>query len=332
MSRTDWQVSDLSLPDSADVRALFESVFGSVMSAALWHWKYADGRGVAVGARAPDGALQAHCGGTRRVVLDGGQPIQAVQAGDMMVSPQGRSQLSHRGPFGLITDAFLDRHVGYDAAHLICFGFPNERHMRLGERLGIYTRMDEVLELLWPVPTAAASWLARSRRPFGMAPLHWADPTSTDRLNRLWAVMAADLRDCVVPQRDADWWRHRYANHPEHDYRCFWVYSRWTRRTLGVVALKVGHSAQPWELMDWLAPLDRAALMVQAACQVAGQAGAPAVMGWFSRRVVQQIKATQGAAQHACSVGLNTSRHRPGPGVERFLDRWWLTGGDTDFR
>ena len=68
MSAPQWTVVDVGLAQMGDMRELFQGVFGHALSERLWRWKYDDGHGVAVGARAPSGELLAHYGGTFRTI------------------------------------------------------------------------------------------------------------------------------------------------------------------------------------------------------------------------------------------------------------------------
>lgn len=334
MNRTAWTVSNLTEADSVDVRALFQEVFKHPLSDPFWRWKYANGRGVAVGARAPDGKLQAHCGGTRRVVYDKGIPILTVQAGDMMVSVHGRKQLSNRGPFGLMTDAFLERHVGKNAEYKICYGFPNERHMLLGERLGIYARMDEMFDLVWRNPVVISSSLLKNIHLIPLTPVDWQEPRTLEQLNRLWGTMRVDLQEYALPQRDAAWWLHRYVNHPEYDYRCFWVMQKsfFRKYPIGMIALRV-HGEGHWELMDWVSPENRCITMIEVVKRQAAIEGVQMLTGWFSSQITQRIQAGADTVVPACSLGLNlTGTPEDAKSLAHFYNRWWLTSGDTDFR
>ncbi len=233
---------DLDAAHQEEVRALFAQVFGQPMAASLWHWKYGDGRGVATGAReCASGRLLAHYGGTQRAFVCAGQALAAVQVGDVMVQPGARGVLSRSGPFAVATRRLLDLHIGQGLAFDFGFGFPNARAGRLGELLGLYRPACEVLAVHWPALDAAQ--LAQARRGARLCTLDWGDAgASARRLDALWQRLARspEAAPCVLGRRDAAWWRHRYANHPDAPYRCLWVRTRWTRRLLGAVALRPG--------------------------------------------------------------------------------------------
>ena len=154
-----------------------------------------------------------------------------------------------------------------------------------------------------------------------------------------WAALrAAPLaRQCVLPQRDAAWWRHRFGNHPQAPYRCFWVHRRWSNQLLGAVALRPpAHPGGPWELLDWLAPPERMAAMVAAARALCQQQGASGMMGWLSEPLATRLLAQRGLAdgqtQPACSASMTLRRAPWLAGSDLSPLWWWLTGGDTDFR
>ena len=195
MSAQRWSVVDMDAGQLGEVQSLFQRVFKHAMSESLWCWKYAGGRGVAVGARAPSGELLAHYGGTLRSVLLMGHPTLAVQIGDVMVAQEGRAALSHKGPFGMVVQAFFERHVGVGTGPALGFGFPNARHMRLGERLGHYAQVDKIFELTWPMGEhfgGSGGHLLRSGAT--AKPVDWADPATALVLDTLWKGMKRDLR------------------------------------------------------------------------------------------------------------------------------------------
>ena len=147
--RSGWRLVSVGDERAEDMSELFEKVFAQTMSPELWRWKYAGGRGMAVGALSPQGVLLAHYGGTRRDLQLGKSVYKAVQIGDVMVAAEGRSALSGKGPFGLVTEAFLDKHIKDATDTAFGFGFPSPRHMRLGQRLGHYQEVERIYELTW---------------------------------------------------------------------------------------------------------------------------------------------------------------------------------------
>ncbi len=89
-----------------EVRPLFERSFEVPFSAAVWQWKYGDGRGRAVCAR-QQGELIAHYGGAPRDIRYFGEPSRAVQICDVMVLPEHRSFVSRDTLFFKTAATFL---------------------------------------------------------------------------------------------------------------------------------------------------------------------------------------------------------------------------------
>lgn len=331
MNARSWYAVNLGPAESPEVRALFAQVFGSSMSDALWQWKYADGRGQATGTRDHEGKLIAHYGGTARTLLWDGRERAAVQLGDVMVMEQARGVLSRNGAFATAAQSFLQQHIGAQTRFAIGFGFPNERAARLGKALGLYETLGEVLALAWPSPPAGHN--GGKLRLWATAPLDWADPHTQGRLDTLWQALRSDAQGFVLPRRDANWWRHRFASHPDGPYQAWWVRHRFTRRILGAVVLRPGPAT--WEIVDWLAPLRHTATVLVAARAVAASAGATALTGWFSAPLAARLGAmpalADASSQLACTNCVTVARD-PAITGDLLQRPWWLTGGDTDFR
>lgn len=336
MSVRPWHAVELGESQMGETRALFEQVFGHSMSEALWRWKYDGGRGCATGTRDEDGALLAHYGGTARTLVCEGQPLQAVQLGDVMVKVQARGILSRQGPFATATQAFLQNHIGSPGGFALGFGFPSARHTRLGEKLGLYTPLGEVLEVRWNTPSCPTPFW---KRPWVCAPVDWSAAHTDARLDALWDTLRQTAQGFVLPQRDARWWRHRFANHPDGPYRCWWVRGRFSRRILGAVVLRPGQgAAADWELLDWLGAVQDAPTLLAAARELAAHGGARALNSWLSQPLVRHLQAlapppdgAQASEQSACPYCV-TQRTAPAVPAALRNQPWWLTGGDTDFR
>ena len=334
MTALQWHAVDLGIEEMPEIRALFTQVFGHSMSDALWRWKYDAGRGIATGTRDEQGRLLAHYGGTARALQVNGVAVSAVQLGDVMVAAQARGILSRRGPFATAATAFLQHHIGSPGAYVLGFGFPNQRHTRLGEKLGLYNALGNVQELSWTCEKTRTSLF------FGVdchsTPLDWSDARTDNLLNGLWRALSQDARGFVIPRRDAPWWRHRFANHPEGPYRCWWVHGRWSRRLLGAIALKPGgQRGANWEILDLLGPTKHWHAMLCAARLLAQQGAADRLTGWFSDAVADIVRSQDvgsiAASQVACPHCVTRQRSSEWADVVT-AQPWWLTGGDTDFR
>jgi hypothetical protein len=324
-----YATEPLSESDLPAVQALFQGVFQHPLPASVWHWKYAAGRGVGLGLRSPrnPGGLIAHYGGTwRRLRRPGGAVHTVAHLGDVMVAPEARAVFSRKGPFGQLTADFVARWLSGDARSADAgFGFPNARHMRLGELLGLYTPIDT----MWQINGPTAVQPARASR---VVALDWAAPSTDATLDQLWQHLAASIADMAVPERPAAWWRHRFAHHPTHTHHAAWL----TDGHQPIAALVLRHvDATRVELLDWLGAADHTADVFGAAAHLGASLGAANVQAWVSEAICQRTwPLANWRSEIACPIGLT----RALPGHAEYLapealhGRCWMTGGDTDFR
>ena len=323
MTEGAWQVLDIGVNEFSEVSQLFEGVFGQKMSRALWDWKYGCGRGVGVGARAPGGRLVAHYGGTYRELRWDYHSQHAVHIGDVMVASEGRAALSHKGPFGLVTEGFFQRYIGHGGGRALGFGFPNDRHMRLGERLGHYKKVDDIFEL---------RWVAENSDEYVVQAVDWSALDCEATVDAFCAELMSGLSGYAAPVRNSAWLRHRYANHPENYYQAFWVNDKPSNARLGAVFLKQSRtSAEPgicglWELMDWIGSPGRSLSMVAAAKQIVSNNAGQHLTLWCSGSVARLLAPSSPRLTRVCSAAVTL------PNTLSADLQWWLTGGDTDFR
>jgi hypothetical protein len=317
-----WRVGRVDEHCAPQARALFERVFGHPMDEALWRWKYGEGRGAAIGVWHAE-RLVAHYGGLTREVLMRGRPILASQSCDVMVDPSERGTLSRQGPLFLAAATYLEREVGDGARHLLGYGFPNERAWRLPHRLGLYGGpAGRVVELSWRPRPAAPSWRYAVRR------LDLSLAAGREAADACWRAMAADLADVVLGVRDQRWLEHRFLRHPAARYELYAVRERLGGRARAVFVLRaLGGGA---ELLDVVARPRDVRLAVEAARRVAARRELPALHAWVTENAARWFG--DGASVTDPHVAVPTCAWTPGPALSEVAGRWWLTGGDTDFR
>lgn len=315
---------------SAAMRALFERVFGRPLSAAEWHWKYGDGRGHAVGLWRGD-ELLAHYGEVTRKVLVDGRVERAAQVGDVMVLPGANAGLGRQGVLHQVSSTLLEQQIGWGTPHLLGFGFPNARAMRVAERLGLYAAVDAVVQLEWPSggPQRGADRLWRVRE----VDLARLDDASDDArlLRDAWQRMAADLPRSILPLRDPAWLRHRYGGRPGVSYRAWVLRHRLGLQPPGALILRehAGHA----ELMDLVGSPRIWPLLLRQARRMAAARGHARLLLWITQSHVGHLGEQGLEAQRLeVDVTVPSSVHTPGPAPAELRGRWLLTGGDTDFR
>lgn len=313
-----WRLSRLQATDQFAVEALFDRVFQQPMPQAFWHWKYAHGRGANIIAWHKD-EIVAHYGGLKRAIQLRGQPAWAWQIADVMVASRERGVLTRQGAFFLTAAAFATLHINPTLA--LSFGFPSERHTALGERLGLYHRVDRILALRWPPLLKSAG-----RHLKVLARAEW--PRWTTIVQGLWQRMAQSLPTAIVGVRDAAWLQHRYLEHPQHDYQLYllgdWLPWRWQG------LLVVRREGDTLTLVDLVAPLAAVGAVVQAARYLAAQQGLQAVTAWVSSPFASYF--TEGAVLSDPQIPLPVITWNNSLDIEVLQGRWWLMVGDSDYR
>ena len=313
-----WRIGPVDSVRDSTVHALFEKVFGAAKPQSWWRWKYGEGRGLAMGAWR-GGELVAHYAGFPRSVRCNGRTVAALQIGDVMVEPSARGLLTRRGPFQRCAAAFLESYLGAGRPYWLGFGFPHLRAMRLAERLGLYTRVDRMSEIQWSLLPDRPRWRTRIR----------ALPVNDSRevLARLWWRMRETLSDVIVGVRNPDYWLHRYACHPEHQYHLFLLRQRFSGRELGVLVLRREGERCLW--VDWVGDPASMGEAIFQARRLAPRFGS-SLYTWASTPLVQTLSATGGRVE-PLDVYIPSCAWTEGPDPEALRGRWWLMPGDTDF-
>lgn len=317
-----WRLAARTAADTPALLALFQRAFGHAMTPEQWAWKYGGehGHGMVVW---QDGQPVAHYGGIGRRILYRGRPEWAVQIGDVMVEPEQRGILTKAGPFFLAAATFLERYIGFGRQYLLGFGFPNERAMRVAERLGLYAEVGSMAELVWPaLPDRRELWTR-------LRPVNPDDSRDRLAVDGLWQAMAADLGDAIIGVRDWPWLKQRYLSHPQHRYEVLLQTGRLDGRPRGLLVLR--RHADSLELLDVIAPLSRLPGLVVAAQRMAGRWGLPKLSGWITQDYAECFAAS-GPAVQALDIRVPANAWTAGPPMADIERRWWLMSGDTDFR
>ena len=307
-----------------EVLPLFERSFEVPFSAAVWEWKYGNGRGRAVSAR-QEGELIAHYGGAPRDILFFGNCARAIQICDVMVMPEHRSFVSRDTLFFKTAATFLEQQIGNCAEHLLGFGFPNIRVLRMACRLGLYDVTDSFIEIHYPRTVRAADEPGLQVQPFALDA-----ESARDAVASCWKQMAEDLRGGIVGVRDLDYLRYRYCSHPqwaEGGYECVAVTGEGSPAPVAIVVLK--RLGQERLLMDIIgAVADYPAALEAVRGTLAGgniglhcritRAHAPAVT-------------LPGSDWRDLEIEIPCNIWTRGPDAASLAGAWWLTAGDMDF-
>lgn len=310
---------DLYASDAADVIALHRRVFASDVDMDWWQWKYQSGS--ATGVRDEQGCLVAHCGGVPRRLTHAGQLMEAVQIGDVMVAPEVRGLLTRRGPFFQVSRHFYTSRIGTDRTFEIAFGFPSERHLALGIRLGLLWGGETILEHQWS--GAALPWGWRC------TPLAANAPNFNMIVDTAWTTMHETLGDRLAGCRNADYLRWRYLDRPGQKYLLFRLQRIWQQHSLGILVLRrETHERMTW--LDWIGSptaLPQAARIARALTQ---QEGAQTLTAWTSVQVTADLDTEgNGPSKVVARLGIPSTSLISQDEITH--TRWWWMGGDTDF-
>lgn len=317
-----WRLGRMDETHRDEMLNLFEQAFGHRMTPAFWQWKYGAGRGREIGIWSGS-QLVAHYGGMPRSVRYFGRTVSGIQIGDVMVSVAERGVLTRTGPFFLMATSFLERYVGFGKPFLLAFGFPQERAIRLAERLGLYAEVDQMSEIVWPPLPRTPKWLSR------LTPVRMNDATAQYEIDRLWQAMTENLSDAIIGERDWAYLRYRYFEHPVNRYEVYAVRQRFTGRYQGVIVLR--QIGERCELIDLVAPLKNLPLLVVHARRLAGLGGSSSLHCNITERFAGLLQGADGV-RHTQGIRIPTIIWSDGPSPETIKHRWWLMFGDTDFQ
>jgi len=319
-----WRLQPLKENQKHKLFDLFKKTFNHTMTPATWQWKYGANASHALGVWRRD-KLIAHYGGVARQILFFGQPQTAVQIADVMVDTSERGILTRKGPFFLMTAAFLEHYIGYGKPYLIGFGFPNERHMKIAERHGLYGEVGKMVEITWSPLSKFPHWRTR------LLPITPLDNTAQTTLivNECWQQMANDLQTALVGVRDWAYIQYRYLNHPTQHYQVVLIKNRGGDHTRGVLILR--YDAHGCEIVDFIAPLAEIPLLVLHARRLAGINGQQRLFCRITENFAAHFAVARGTRK-TLDIRIPASTWDNAPSIDSLRNHWWLMSGDTDFR
>lgn len=301
------------------IRPLFESVFGQPISQDLLDWKYAGGRGESWAALSGDRVPILHCGVWFRNVLDAGEPVRAAQLVDLMAAPKLSGLTRTTSPFTQLMRSILATLPCEENQDGIAFGFPSDRAMRLGEHVGVYRSVGNISKLTFAPNERRVSFSLYDR----------LDAIGDDIIERLWQKMSVDFVDHVIGIRDAEYLMQRYSRHPEKRYQFLLSCSRFTRRPLGLAVVR--SDSQRVELLDIVGPR-KAFPEILATCRHwMAQSNKQGATMLLSEPFATQMTAMSDRHE-ATEFRIMANPFSPASTLSSLNNRWWLTGGDTDYR
>lgn len=315
----EWTTRWARSEDEPALLALFERAFGTAISAPHWRWKY----------RLADTPGTVCCQGDEVIAFNGGmpresrvlgEPCRTVQMGDVMVDPAHRGVLTRRGAFARMVTHYFGERVGPAHDFRLAFGFPHARACRVGVRQDLYCEVDRIVEARWPA-LEGRNWRHR------LTPVTHAHQSELDGL---WQAMAADTARLAINCRDGQWWCYRYLDKPANDYRSLLALKRAGGTALGAMTLRVLDDERV-ELLDLAGPQRAMPALVRLARRQTQRLGRRELIAWMTPSALAWCGDT-GAERHATEVVVPGSAINAPERALEVRDRWWLMGGDSDFR
>ena len=309
-------------PGSAPaLMALFSTAFGKPIDPSLWQWKYG-GRGYTGVAAWRGERAVAHYGWIPRHVSFLGERLSCAQSCDVMTAPGERGNLSREGPYFAVALTFCECLTGAAPKWPFSFGFPSERHARLGQRLGIFHHTVRIMERVWECTETAPNAANLDLEAVECNP-YWAG-----RLDRLWEEMRESLADAAVCERDHRYFFWRFLGHPTHRYACVAVSRRRGGALLGVV---VTRDHGDWvELVDVVGALPHLPMLVAAAARGGCDTPGRTLRGWVSETFATSF-GSQGQPPTYAGLSFVMVESAAAHWRGRVGDRWFVMAGDTDF-
>ena len=248
-----------TVEDEAEILRLFALVFQSEMSPEVWRWKYLrDGHVLPAFVAEEERQIVCHYGTICQRVYWQGQEHYAWDAIDVMAHPRQQG----RGLFRRTIQAFMRELC--EGKGLFLYGFPTQRHKRLGELLVGYepvARVHKVFNVLAsPLVGSSAAVV------YDVLPLNW---------DSHWHRLEKSV--VIATRRDHAYLTWRYLKRPNRHYRLVTIPAA---PALAVIGIQSGKAL----LMEFLiAPDDEvlARQLLAGAEYVAREEGAEVLEGWM---------------------------------------------------
>ncbi len=324
-SSTRWLACDMPASQSQEMLTLFQEVFKQKLGEPMWHWKYAVKKSHAFGVWNREGHLVAHYAGFIRTLSMFGKSVPALQIGDVMVHTSERAVMTKYGAFFQVTSGFFEKYVGKEKPYLVAFGFPNRRHIRVGQRLKLYASVENIFK---------RNWLAgNTKLPFWLTlePL-FKQPNWTQIAEKLWQEMHQNSHDFILTHRDSSYLKYRYQDRPDGNYQTYLIRNRLTKSAKFIVVVKKNNDCLDW--IDYVGPPAVIPLAINVTQHLAKKSSTMKVTAWLTGCMLESFSGSNKALESTeeTDVEIAQSDWKLSKGLaDTTRGHWWLMYGDTDF-
>lgn len=298
---------------------LWEEVFSSTTTYKKISWKYQN-NGVGIGAF-ENNDLSGFIGGCSRTVFWGDDIIQTVQLTDVMTAKKFRSLYRTNGIFFRMASLFLDSKVGYGKEFLLGFGFPSNRAFRLAKTLGLYEKVDSMVQLTWKVKSNPSSYILTTQE---------FNNDLSQVLEELWLEMLDSLGDSIVGDRSIDFLYHRYRDHPENIYKFVLIKNRITRKFISLAILR-DCDEEGLEVVDIIGGAQNFSITIKALIRFTFKLSRNNLFLWITNSHKKYFEIGKFEIKDL-SISVPCNTWSPGPSADQLKNKWFLMSGDTDFR
>ncbi len=312
---TDIRVRLYKPGDEIGIITLFEEIFGREMSLREWAWKYTrDGsRKVYSSVAISDSdKIVAHYGGMVHRMIYYGKEIKGLAIGDVMVHPKFRGVSLFKKIAAMVPEEAVKDGI------VLGYGFPNERAMRLPEKLGLYEKVEDIFEA-----NREANFTNNIAR-F----IHKFFPMAYDdsRIDALWESVKGEIKLGIVRDREYLVWR--YREHPFYKYELWGLKKRSGNKLTGLAVLR--RDGERILIIDFVCSVDMIKILLQKIENYSYTSGMKTLTLWFPQYLKNKISET-GFNINPAGTCIPRTTHEKTLTKEDVAGKFFYTMGDTDF-
>jgi len=302
--------------DEIGITKLFHEVFGREISLEEWRWKYTgEGNKKVYSAVAIDerDRIVAHYGGMPHRMIYQGREVYGLAIGDVMVHAKYRGLRLFKEVASMVPEEAVKDGI------ILGYGFPNERALRLPEKLGLYEKIEDVCE----ANKETRFWNNPARYVYKLFPLSYDDR----RIDDLWEEVKYSYVLSVV--RDGDYLRWRYQRHPLFSYELWGLRKRWSSRLRGIAVLRREDEKERVLIMDFVCPANEMYALFQKIENVVF--GKKKRLALWHPEYLKRKMTRMGFSVGSAGTSIPRTTHEQTLRKNEIAGRFFYTMGDTDF-